>query len=90
MYKSIKISGEAYKKAKSLSRELENSGELTGVEKVNMSIAVGYALSKTLEGIRKKNRFMSSAGGWKDYENADKLIAEIYSSRKNSSRETKL
>jgi len=90
MYKSIKISGEAYKKAKTLSRELENSGELTGVEKVNMSVAVGYALSKALEGMRKKNKFISAAGGWKDLENADELLADIHSSRKNTAREPKL
>jgi hypothetical protein len=90
MYKSIKISEAAYKKAKSLSRELEKSGELPGVDNVNMSVAVGYALTKTLESIKRRREFLSAAGGWKDMENVDTLASEIRKARKNSEREVVL
>jgi hypothetical protein len=85
MYKSIKISGEAYKNAKALSKELEKSGELPGVDKVSLSVAVGYALDRTLENLKNKRKLLSSAGVWKDID-TEKMIKEIYDSRKISSR----
>ena len=85
MYKSIKISEAAYKKAKSLSRELEKSGELPGVDNVNMSVAVGYALERTLENVKKNRILRESAGAWNDVD-SEKLIKDIYEGRKVSTR----
>ena len=85
MYKSIKISDEAYKAAKALGRELEKSRELPGVHKVNMSVAVGYALERALENVKKKRILRESAGVWKDM-NTEKLIKDIYKGRKLSTR----
>jgi hypothetical protein len=85
MYKSIKISEEAYKKAKSLSKELEKSGELKGIVNVNMSIAVGYALDNALQTLKKRRMLHESAGVWADVD-TDKMIKEIYASRKKPSR----
>jgi hypothetical protein len=85
MYKSIKISGEAYKNAKALSKELEKSKELKGVDNVNMSVAVGYALDTALKSVKKKRMLHESAGVWADLD-TDKMIAEIYASRKKPSR----
>jgi len=85
MYKSIKISEEAYKKAKSLSKELEKSGKFPGVEKVNLSTAMGYALTTALQDVKSRRMLHESAGVWKDVD-TDKMIREIYESRKKSSK----
>ena len=85
MYKSIKISNEAYKAAKALGRELEKSGELPGVHKVNMSVAVGYALERALENARKKRILRESAAVWGDMD-TEKLVKDIYAGRKVSTR----
>ncbi len=90
MYKSIKVSDEAYKEAKSLSRELEKSGEFPGVHKVNLSEAVGYALKKTSEDLKDRRRFLSAAGGWNDMENIDMLAADLRRSRKSRKSEVGL
>ncbi len=89
MYKSVKISEEAYKKAKVLSKELEKSREFPGMDKINMSVAVGYALESALEGVKKKRMLHESAGVWKDMD-TDKLIKEIYESRKKPSRRSEV
>ena len=39
-----------------------------------------------LEMLKRKKRFVSAAGGWKDMENVDKLIEEIYKDRLVSTR----
>ena len=86
MYKTIKIPVEAYEEAKLLSEELEKSKTIAGVFNVNLSTAVSYAVTKMLENLRKRKRFISSAGGWKDIENLDKIKEEIYFDRKISKR----
>ena len=86
MYKTVKIPEEAYKEAKILSKELEKSREIVGVYNVNLSTAISYAIEKMLESIKKRKRFLSAAGGWKDMENVDKLIEEIYKDRLISTR----
>ena len=42
--------------------------------------------TKMLESLRKRKRFISSAGGWKDMENIEKIKEEIYRDRKISNR----
>ncbi|MFZ2456504.1 MAG: hypothetical protein WAX07_08505 [Candidatus Altiarchaeia archaeon] len=86
MYKSIKIPEEVYDDAKALSRELEKSKELTGVHRMNMSIALGYAVSKARENLKRKRKLLASAGVWKDID-TEKLIKDIYDSRKISTRD---
>lgn len=86
MYKTIKIPEEAYEEAKVLSKELENKKEIRGVFNVNLSTAISYAISKTLEYLRKRDKFISSAGSWSDIENIDKLKSEIYRDRAISRR----
>ena len=81
MYKTVKIPIEAYNEAKVLSKELEKSKEIKGVFNVNLSTAVSYAVTKVLENLRKRKRFVSAAGGWKDMENIEKLKEEIYKDR---------
>ena len=85
MYKSVKISEDAYQKAKILSKELEKSEKLPGVEKVNLSTAMGYALTTALADLQSKRLLHESAGVWKDVD-TDKMIHEIYASRKKSSK----
>ena len=86
MYKTIKIPEEAYEEAKRLSKELEKSKTITGVFNVNLSTAISYAITKMLENLRNRRKFISAAGGWKDMENVDKLVEEIYADRKISKR----
>ncbi|MBI2499309.1 hypothetical protein HYV88_03650 [Candidatus Woesearchaeota archaeon] len=86
MYKTIKIPEEAYEEAKLLSEELEKSKTIAGVFNVNLSTAISYAITKMLENMRKRKRFISSAGSWKDIENLDKIKEEIYLDRKISKR----
>lgn len=85
MYKTIKIPKESYIKAKSLSRELKKSKELVGVSHVSLSTAISYAITKTLNHLRKRHKLVSSAGGWSDID-TKKLIKDIYRSRKVSTR----
>ncbi|MBN2251147.1 MAG: hypothetical protein JW724_03620 [Candidatus Altiarchaeota archaeon] len=85
MYRSIKVSDDAYKKAKSLGRELERSGEFPGVGKVNLSVAVGYALEKSLDALRKKRVLRESAGIWEDVDTGA-LKKDIYRSRDGKRR----
>jgi hypothetical protein len=85
MYKSVKISADAYKTAKSLTKELEKSGKFPGLEKVNLSTAMGYALTTALEDVKSKRMLHESAGVWKDVD-TDKMIREIYESRRKSSK----
>jgi hypothetical protein len=85
MYRSIKVSEETYKAAKSLGSELAKEGALPGISKVNMSDAVGYALEKALENVKRKKILRETAGAWKD-EDTDKLIADIYGSRRSGKR----
>lgn len=86
MYKTIKIPIEAYKEAKVLSKELEKSRSITGVFNVNLSTAISYAVTKTLMVLRRRKKFVSAAGGWKDMENIDILMEDIYKDREISSR----
>ena len=86
MYKTIKIPEEAYEKAKVLGKELEKSRVISGVFHVNLSTAISYAIENMLEMLKRKKRFVSAAGGWKDMENVDKLIEEIYKDRLVSTR----
>lgn len=85
MYKTIKISGESYKKAKSLTKELERGGNFEGVNHVSLSNAIGYAITKTLKYIRMRHKLIASSGGWSDI-NSKKLIDDIYRSRRLSRR----
>ena len=86
MYKTIKIPEGAYNEAKILSRELEKSKAITGVFNVNLSTAISFAITKMLDSIRKKKRFISSADGWKDIKDIEKIKDEIYASRRVSKR----
>ncbi|MBI4149309.1 hypothetical protein HY491_02580 [Candidatus Woesearchaeota archaeon] len=85
MYKTIKIAEEAYDEAKELSRELEQKKKITGVFNVNLSTAVSYAITKTLEHLRKRDAFLTAAGTWKDID-GDALTSDIYRARSLSRR----
>ncbi len=86
MYKTIKLPEEAYEEAKLLSEELGKSKTIAGVFNVNLSTAISYAITKMLENVRKRKKFISSAGGWVDIENLDKIKEDIYFGRKISKR----
>lgn len=86
MYKTIKIPEGAYEEAKLLSKELEKTKAITGVFNVNLSTAISYAITKMLGNLRKRKRFISSAGGWKDMENINKIKEDIYLERRISKR----
>lgn len=85
MLKTIKIPEKAYNDAKKLKRELEKEEIIAGLYNVKLSTAVSYAIKRALENIKKKKRFLSAAGGWSDI-NTDKLIKDIYESRKKDTR----
>jgi len=89
MYKTVKIPEEAYDEAKKLGEELKLKKEIKGLFNVNLSTAISYAITKTLENLRKKDKFLSAAGSWKDID-ADKLKSEIYKSRSISKRSVAL
>lgn len=84
MLKSVKIPEEAYKDAKKLSKELEDTKLIEGLYNIKLSTAIGYAIKKTLEDIKKRKRFLSAAGGWKDIDK--NLVKEIYEGRKKGTR----
>jgi len=84
-YKTVKIPEESYKKAKSLSRELEKSDEFLGAHKVNLSSTISYAIARTLNAVKKKKILMSAARGWSDMD-TENLIRDIYDSRTVSTR----
>ncbi|MBI2529623.1 MAG: hypothetical protein HYW05_00585 [Candidatus Diapherotrites archaeon] len=80
MYKTVKILEETYEDAKELEKRLEKNREIAGLRKVTLSAAITYALTKTLEDLKSRKRFLSSAGGWADID-TEKLKREIYASR---------
>ena len=84
-YKTVKIPEESYKKAKSLKKELEKNGEFLGAHKVNLSSTISYAISRTLNNVKKRKMLLSAAGGWADMD-TESLIKDIYESRKVSTR----
>jgi len=45
---------------------------------------------KTVKILRKRNKFLSAAGGWKEMKGIDTLKDDIYSARKISHREVKI
>ncbi len=57
MLKSVKIPEEAYKLAKILARELEKQKVFKGVYRVSISMAISYAITKTLEDLRRIRKF---------------------------------
>lgn len=81
MFRSVKISEDAYRKAKRLADELDREA----VGKVGLSNAIAYAVKKTLEGRSRRKDMLSAAGGWSDVD-GDKLIKEIYEGRLLSTR----
>lgn len=89
MYKTVKIPEEAYDEAKKLSEELGDQKKIKGVFNVNLSTAISYAITKTLENLKKRDKFLSAAGSWKDI-NIDKLKSEIYKARAISKRKVAL
>ena len=89
MYKTVKIPEEAYYNAKELSKELVEKKEIKGVFNVNLSNAISYAITKTLEDLKKRGKFLSAAGSWKNID-INKLKSEIYKSRSISNRKVAL
>ncbi len=89
MYKTIKIPEETYSEIKMLSKQLEESEELNGLHHINISTAVSYAVSKTLKALKQKMAILSAACKWKKLD-TDKLIKEIYETRKVTTREVAL
>ena len=85
MLKTIKISEKAYEDVKKLKIELEKEEIISGLYDVKLSTALSYAIKTALESIRKRKRFLSSAGGWSDID-SDKLIMDIYESRKKGTK----
>ena len=84
MLKSIKIPEEAYKDAKKLSDILEEENIIKGVYNIKLTTAISYAIKRTLEDLKNRNRFLSAAGGWKDIDK--NLIKKIYKGRKSGTQ----
>jgi len=84
MLKTIKIPEEAYKDAKKLTNKLEKDKVIVGLYKVKLSTAVGYAIKKALEELMKREKFLSSAGGWSDIDK--ELVKEIYEKREKGTK----
>jgi len=80
MLKTIKIPEKAYNDAKKLKNKLEKEETLVGLYNVGLSTAISYAIKKALEDFKKREKFLSAAGGWSDID-GDKLIKDIYKSR---------
>jgi len=83
MYKSVKISEEAYLEANKLKDLLKNRDANIG--RVGISNAIEYALHLALDNEGRKKKLLSAAGAWKNMD-CDKLIREIYEGRKVSTR----
>ena len=81
MYKTIKIPEEAYHEAKELSKELEVKKEIRGLHNVNLSTAISYAITRTLENLKKRDNFLKSAGTWSDVKEIERIKKEIYKDR---------
>lgn len=79
MLKTIKIPEKAYDDAKKLKKELEKEEIIAGLYDVKLSTAVSYAIKKVLEDIKRRKRFLSSAGGWSEMDSS--IIGDIYKSR---------
>ena len=85
MLKTIKVSENMYNDVKKLRDELQKSGSIAGVYEVKLSMALGYAVKNALESLRRRERMLSSAGGWSDID-ANALIKDIYDNRRKGTR----
>lgn len=87
-YKTIKISEKAYKEIMMLSKRIEKENMIPEIGKVNIGTTINFALDRAKEKLNEKerrNRFLSSAGGWSDID-TKKLIKDIYESRRRGTR----
>ena len=56
MLKSVKISEEAYRDVKKLSKELKKEEIIEGLYDVKLSTAIGYAIKRTLREMENKKK----------------------------------
>lgn len=80
--KSIKVSEDTYKDIIKLQKMLEKNKVLEGLNKVKITNAINYAVKSSLSSAERKKMMMKAAGSWSDID-CDKLIKEIYKSRKS-------
>ena len=86
MYKTIKIPETAYKVAEEIKLDMSTDDSVRGIRKVSLSEVVSYALKDLMEKRERRKRLLALAGAWSDMD-TEALKKEIYSSRRNSTRE---
>ncbi|MFC2162712.1 hypothetical protein ACFLRF_03450 [Candidatus Altiarchaeota archaeon] len=85
MFKSVKISEDAYLEAKKLAGEMNKDIKLAGGRNMGISNVLAEAIHLARDNYHRKKRVMKLAGAWKDVD-SNELIKDVYDDRSRGSR----
>lgn len=82
MYRSVKISDDAYREAKKLAKDLNKSRD----GRFGIANAIEFALKRAVDAEKRKIHLRAASGGWKDMDPI--IVEDIYKGRLVSTRQT--